>query len=78
MVIDLQYQQGGMLKKLTVAVWYPTSAKTKMYQYGGPTWGNVALNAEPISVAGKYTFHALPWSQGEKQQTRRQDYERTL
>ncbi len=59
MVIDLQYQQNGLQKKLTVAIWYPTSASPKMFQYGGPTWGNVALNAEPLANAGKFPFLAF-------------------
>ncbi len=62
MVIDLQYQQNGLLKKLTVAIWYPTSDSPKQYQYGGPTWGNIALNAEPLTDAGK--FPLLVFSHG--------------
>lgn len=59
MVIDFQYTQNGLQKKLTVAVWYPTSEIPKNFQYGGPTWGNVALNGKPLANAGTFPFLAF-------------------
>jgi predicted dienelactone hydrolase len=59
MVLDLQYQQNGLLKKLTVAVWYPTSETPKYFQYGGPAWGKVALNGKPLTGAGRFPFLAF-------------------
>ncbi|MFH0843745.1 MAG: hypothetical protein V1903_14160 [Bacteroidota bacterium] len=59
MVIDLRYDENGLQKNLTVAIWYPTIATPKPFQYGGPTWGNVALNAKPVEDAGKFPFLAF-------------------
>jgi predicted dienelactone hydrolase len=59
MVLDLQYQQKGLQKKLTVAVWYPTMENPRNYQYGGPTWGRIAINAKPVTNAEKFPFLAF-------------------
>ena len=55
-VIDLKYQIGEQEKILTVALWYPTVAQPKAYNYGGPTSGNVALDAEPSAERAPYPF----------------------
>jgi predicted dienelactone hydrolase len=39
---------------LTVAVWYPTAATPKPFAYGGPTRGNVAVDAPPDADHGPY------------------------
>lgn len=39
---------------ITVAVWYPTAAQAKPHSYGGPTSGNVAINAAPLAKGGVY------------------------
>jgi len=64
MVLDLRYDQNGLQKKLTVAVWYPTNASPKPFQYGGPAWGNVALNANPAGDSGKFPFLAFSHGYG--------------
>ncbi|MGQ9860366.1 MAG: alpha/beta hydrolase family protein [Thermodesulfobacteriota bacterium] len=53
-VLDLNQQKGGHGETLTVAVWYPTEAKPKVHNYGGPTSGKVAFNARPDSNRGPY------------------------
>ncbi len=53
-VLDIGYQKGGQEQTLTVAVWYPTEAKPKVHNYGGPTSGKVALNAKPDPARGPY------------------------
>ncbi|MBD3383981.1 hypothetical protein GF407_03555 [candidate division KSB1 bacterium] len=47
-VIDIDYQKNGHAQTLTVAVWYPTAEQPSSHHYGGPTRGNVAVNAEPL------------------------------
>jgi predicted dienelactone hydrolase len=53
-IIDLTYQNGKNSQKIVVAVWYPTAAQPKPYSYGGPTVGNVAVNAAPLSEGNFY------------------------
>lgn len=53
-VLDLSHEKGRQGDTLTVAVWYPTEAKPKVHNYGGPTSGKVALNARPDSDRGPY------------------------
>ena len=53
-IIGVPYQKDGQKKTLTVAVWYPTAETPKPYGYGGPTRGNVALNAELLNSDGPY------------------------
>jgi len=55
-VLDLKYQKDGQEQTLTVAVWYPTAAQPKAHNYGGPTSGNVAINAAPRAEGGPYPF----------------------
>jgi predicted dienelactone hydrolase len=52
--LDLQYRKGGQQQTLTVAVWYPTVAQPASYNYGGPTNGNVAVDAAPLAEGGPY------------------------
>jgi len=49
--VDLTNEKGTTV---TVAVWYPTVETPKPHHYGGPTWGNVALDAEPYAKEGPY------------------------
>lgn len=58
-VIDIRYSVNGTEKAVTVAVWYPTAGKPKQYQYGGPAWGNLAIDAKPLVSAGRYPFLAF-------------------
>jgi predicted dienelactone hydrolase len=53
-VLDLKYRKDGQEQTLTVAVWYPTAAQPKSHNYGGPTSGNVAVNATPRAEGGPY------------------------
>lgn len=53
-ILDFKYQKNGKDQNLTVAVWYPTEAQPKSYNYGGPTNGNIAVNAAPLAKAGPY------------------------
>lgn len=53
-IIDLQYRIGEEQKTLTVAVWYPTASPPKPHNYGGPTNGNVAVDAEPLAENSPY------------------------
>lgn len=53
-VLDFKYRSGGQDKTLTVAVWYPTAANPKSHNYGGPTNGNVAVDAIPLAEGGPY------------------------
>lgn len=55
-VLDLKYRKDGQEQTLTVAVWYPTAAQPKPHNYGGPTSGNVAVNADPLAEDGPYPF----------------------
>ena len=61
-VLDLRYQKGGQEQQLTVAVWYPTASQPKPYNYGGPTNGNIAVNAAPLVKGGP--FPLLVFSHG--------------
>jgi predicted dienelactone hydrolase len=53
-VIDLAYRSGKQDQMLTVAVWYPTAARPGPYRYGGPTSGNIAVDAAPFAEKGPY------------------------
>ena len=53
-VLDLRCSSSGKERTLAVAAWYPTPAAPKRHVYGGPTSGNVALDAEPYTEAGPY------------------------
>ncbi len=55
-VFDLKYRKDGQEPTLTVAVWYPTAAQPKSHNYGGPTSGNVAVDAAPHAEGGPYPF----------------------
>lgn len=52
--LDLKYRKDGQEQTLTVAVWYPTAEHPKKHNYGGPTNGNVAVNAAPQTKGGPY------------------------
>lgn len=56
-VIDISYKSERESRTITVAVWYPTSEDTKPFQYGGPTWGDLAVDA--AVVPGQYPFLAF-------------------
>ncbi len=53
-VLDFKHQKDGQEQTLTVAVWYPTAAQPKSHNYGGPTSGNVAVDAAPHAQSGPY------------------------
>ena len=53
-VLDLKYRKDGQKQELTVAIWYPTAARPKSYNYGGPTSGNIAVNSAPLAKGGPY------------------------
>ena len=53
-VLDFKYLKGGQEQELTAAVWYPTASQPKSYKYGGPTSGNIAVNAAPLAKGGPY------------------------
>ncbi len=53
-VIDLAFRKDGEDKTLTVAVWYPTAAQPKTYDYGGSTRGEVAADAPLLAEGGPY------------------------
>lgn len=53
-VLDFPCPDGGREKTLTVAVWYPTAQQAGIHSYGGPTQGNVALDASPYEKGGPY------------------------
>jgi len=55
-VLDLKYLKDEQVKTLTVAVWYPTSAKPKPHNYGGPTEGKIAVGAAPLNEDSPYPF----------------------
>ncbi len=61
-VLDLQYQSDGTSKTVTVAVWYPTAETPAKYCYGGPSFGNIAIDAEPLDNIG--LFPLLAFSHG--------------
>ncbi len=53
-VLDFQYRHAKRKTVLTVAVWYPTAAEPRTYNYGGPTNGKVAVDAVPLAKEGPY------------------------
>lgn len=53
-VVDFKYWSAGQEETLTVAVWYPTAAQPKSYNYAGSTSGNVAIDAAPYAESGPY------------------------
>jgi len=53
-VLDFETRQAGREETLTVAVWYPTAAPSKPYNYGGPTGGKVAVDAAPLAAQGRF------------------------
>lgn len=53
-VIDLKYRKDGREQTLAVAVWYPTGAQPRPYNYGGPTNGHVAVDAPPRAEGDRY------------------------
>ena len=53
-VLDLEFKDGDKEKTLTVAVWYPTAQLPKKHEYGGPTIGEVAVNAKIYTEKGPY------------------------
>jgi predicted dienelactone hydrolase len=55
-VLDLKYTKDGKEQTITVAVWYPAAAQPKSHNYGGPTSGNVAVDAAPYAEGGPYPF----------------------
>ena len=61
-VMTMQVTEDSVSKDLNVAVWYPTSAQPKLYQYAGPTYGRVARDAAPLTDHG--TFPLLAFSHG--------------
>jgi len=52
--MDFKYWSGEHEETLTVAVWYPTAAQPKPYNYAGSTSGNVAINAAPYAEGSPY------------------------
>ena len=61
-VMTMQVTENGVPRNLDVAVWYPTAAQPKLYQYAGPTYGRVARDAPPLTGHG--TFPMLAFSHG--------------
>lgn len=61
-VLDFKHVKDQHEEILTVAVWYPTAAEPKTYNYGGPTKGKVALDAAPL--AEKEPYPMLVFSHG--------------
>jgi predicted dienelactone hydrolase len=53
-ILDLEFKEGGEVKTLTVAVWYPTDQLPEKYEYGGPTIGEVTIDAEIYTKQGPY------------------------
>jgi predicted dienelactone hydrolase len=53
-VLDLDYLRDGKKKVLTVAIWYPTATQPKLHVYGGPTKGDVAVDAPPLAEKGPF------------------------
>jgi predicted dienelactone hydrolase len=53
-VLDLEFRGGDKETTLTVAVWYPTAQLPKKHEYGGPTIGDVAVNAKIYTEQGPY------------------------
>ncbi|CAB1081736.1 hypothetical protein D1AOALGA4SA_9381 [Olavius algarvensis Delta 1 endosymbiont] len=63
-VLDFNYQEGKREKTIAVAVWYPTAAKPRPHNYGGPTKGMVAVDAAPLSENGPYPMLVFSHSYG--------------
>jgi predicted dienelactone hydrolase len=61
-VMTMEVTEGGVTKDLDVAVWYPTAAQPRLYQYAGPTYGRVTRDAAPLTGFG--TFPMLAFSHG--------------
>jgi predicted dienelactone hydrolase len=61
-VLDFKSETNQPGQVLTMAVWYPTLAQPKPHNYGGPTGGNVALDAPP--GAAKAPYPLLVFSHG--------------
>jgi hypothetical protein len=55
-VLDVKYTKDDKARTLAVAVWYPTAAQPKPHNYGGPTSGNIALDAAPLADGDVYPF----------------------
>jgi hypothetical protein len=53
-VMTMQVTENGVPRNLDVAVWYPTAAQPKLYQYAGPTYGRVARDAPPLTGHGTF------------------------
>ena len=53
-VLDVEFKDDDKEKTLTVAVWYPTAQLPKKHEYGGPTIGEVAVNAKFYTEQGPY------------------------
>jgi predicted dienelactone hydrolase len=53
-VVDFEYPNSKQGKPLTAAVWYPTTAESKEFQYGGPTKGKVAIDGALALRHGPY------------------------
>ena len=63
-ILDFPFQKDGQEKTLTVAVWYPTAAEPGSHNYGGPTNGQVAVDAAPLTEKGPFpllVFFARVW-----------------
>lgn len=53
-VLDFKYRKDDQEQMITVAVWYPTAVPGRAYNYGGPTSGNVAIDAKPLAECAPY------------------------
>lgn len=53
-VLDIRMDKDPHAQTLTMAVWYPTDEQPKLFNYGGPTTGKVAVNASPNVECGPY------------------------
>jgi len=53
-VLDFKYTKDVQERELTVAVWYPTEAQTRLHNYGGPTSGIIAVDATPLAKVTPY------------------------
>jgi len=61
-VVDFTYNDNGQNKTISTAVWYPTEETPVNWQYGGPTWGRISPDAEPLKAEG--CFPLLVFSHG--------------
>ncbi|MBI2920888.1 MAG: hypothetical protein HYY18_07360 [Planctomycetes bacterium] len=48
-ILDWKYRGADGEKTVSAAVWYPTAAQPREHVYGGPTRGNVAVDAAPAA-----------------------------